>query len=117
MASSMVMLGSAVAGSIGRIEGEILGRIAGETRTEDEDMLERFLEPRPPRDSCLRIRGLMVALVGEAIALVTGAERIPFCAGKLAEPGVLRGPSLGVLRAGIRGVEQSSAAEVSMCAR
>lgn len=110
------MLPSAVAGSIGRIEGEIFGRRAGETRAEDEDMLERFLAVRPPRESDLRT-GLIEAVVGEVMALVTGVGREVFWPERVAEPGVLSGPSLGVFRAEMRGVEQSSLVAVSMRSR
>ena len=114
MASSMATLPSDVTGIIGRIEGEILGRNAGDTSALDEDMLARFLLPRPPRDSDFRVTGLMVAEVGEVTALVMGAPRDLLAPESAEEPGVLSGPSLGVLRAVIRGVSQSSIAEVSM---
>lgn len=108
----MVMVPSAGA-SIGRIDGLILGRSAGDTSAEVEDMLLRFLAVRPPRESAWRT-GLMDVVVGEVRALVVGVGREVFWPERVAEPGVLRGPSLGVLRAEMRGVEQSSFMAVSM---
>lgn len=75
---------------------------------DEEDMLDRFFELRPPRESALRVTGLIDPVVGEVMA------RPLLCAGRPAEPGVLRGPSLGVLRAETRGVEHSSPPTDSM---
>jgi len=99
---------------MGRIDGEIFGRNAGDTSVLDEDMLARFLLPRPPRDSDLRAIGLMVAVVGEVTALVMAVARELLAPESADEPGVLSGPSFGVLRADIRGVSHSSVAEVSI---
>jgi hypothetical protein len=93
---------------IGLILGLIFGLSAGLTSVLLLDMLARFLLPRPPLVSGFRCdpAGLMMLVVGLVTVFAMGADRVlelEEC--KLVEdPGVLSGPSFGVLRADILGV-------------
>lgn len=86
--------------------GLIFGRSAGLTKA--ELTLPRFLPPRPA--------GLIsdflahVVELGDAMPLIEGLMDAD---GSIDPDGVLRGPSFGVLRAGMRGVDWSSWMAVS----
>ena len=83
--------------------GLIFGLKAGLTSVLLLDMLARFLLPRPPLASGFRCdpTGLMILDVGLVTALAMGAGLVLRF---VEDPGVLRGPSFGVLRADILGV-------------
>lgn len=93
---------------IGLILGLIFGLNAGLTSVLLLDMLARFLVPRPPLASGLRSGpgGLTIVVVGLVTILVTDMDRVlaPEDCGFVEDPGVLIGPSFGVLRADILGV-------------
>jgi len=88
--------------------GLIFGLNAGLTSVLLLDMLARFLLPRPPLASGFRCgpAGLMILDVGLVTVLAMGAGRVlvPEDCRFVDDPGVLRGPSFGVLRADILGV-------------
>jgi hypothetical protein len=88
--------------------GLIFGLNAGLTSVLPLDMLARFLLPRPPLASGFRCdpAGLMIPAVGLVTVLTIGAGRVllPEECRFVEDPGVLRGPSFGVLRADILGV-------------
>lgn len=91
----------APSGSKGLMLGLILGRKAGLTKA--ELTLPRFLPPRAAGFSSGFL--VPVAELGDAMALIDGLR---VAEGKTDPDGVLRGPSFGVFRAGIRGVDWSS---------
>jgi len=88
--------------------GLIFGLNAGLTNVLLLDMLARFLFPRPPLASGFRCgpAGLMILIVGLVTVLAMGAGRVlvPEVCRFVEDPGVLSGPSFGVLRADILGV-------------
>lgn len=94
----------------GLILGEIFGLSAGLTSVELTLFL--FFGFRPAFDSILFVPPIKAGLVGDATALSMG---LVFPDNAAPADGVLNGPSLGVLRADIRGVAPSSLSkEVSM---
>ncbi len=88
--------------------GLIFGLNAGLTSVLLPDMLARFLLPRPPLVSGFRCgpAGLTILVVGLVTMLTMDAARDlgPEECRFVEDPGVLRGPSFGVLRADILGV-------------
>jgi hypothetical protein len=95
--------------------GLIFGLNAGLTSVLLPDMLERFLLPRPPLVSGFRWdpAGLTILVVGLVTVLTMDAARglAPEECRFVEDPGVLRGPSFGVLRADILGVSSPPSLE------